>query len=90
MYVRFPDFIHVIHVRVLCVTSHVLVCAHVGMPLSVSPSELTCNCVHVQLERVLYSLVVDLLYQLALQVTHTGDDGVQQWLEELRNDRLGE
>ena len=51
-----------------------------------------CVCVPVQLERVLYFLVVGLLYQLALEVTHThssGDDGVQQWLEELRNDGLG-
>ena len=60
-----------------------MIVSHVGKDV--------CVCVPVQLERVLYSLVAGLLYQLGLEVLHThspSDDGVQQWLEEPRNDRL--
>ena len=49
--------------------------------------------VPVQFEGVLHSLVVGLLNQLLLEVSHShslSDDGVHQWLEELGNGRTGE
>ena len=58
-----------------------MIVSHVGKDVCVIACVCVCVCVCVlvQLERVLYFLVAAVLYQLALEVTHThspSDDGI--------------
>ena len=75
----FGMYVHVIHVRVLCVTPHVLVCAHVGMSLSVSLSELV-NTVYMVLIHVLQCTCVIVEVCVWSHTMYAVAKGVSHWL----------